>query len=185
MDWTDKVWTLLLDSPLQSPTNWFGPIDFSWLRPPQKLSKKRNLVGRKKGLKYYSFNLLAKETCCYKRAKLSSKKIHQNSQRLFKTYPPTPTIVSFRKTNQSVGNGSGTRPYICLYTNPTLSSICHEMNSTISNIFYKHKISISFKYWSQIWVSEHFSFAEIIHTTLQMYHIKMLMRQHCYCTGMP
>ena len=37
----------------------------------------------------------------------------------------------------------------------------------------------------QICVSEHFSFAKINHPTLQMWHIKMLIGQHDYCTGVP
>ncbi len=47
---------------------------------------------------------------------------------------------------------------------------------------------ISLKYCSQIClncVSEHFSFVEIIHPPQRVWHIKMLIRQHDYCTGVP
>lgn len=56
--------------------------------------------------------------------------------------------------------------------------------------FYIHKITITIYVnivHNSVYIldSEHFSFAELIHPTSQVFHIKMLIRQYDHCKGVP
>ena len=90
--------------------------------------------------------------------------------------------------------------YQCNYTNSVInetqlkmkqSSLCtlhhlHQDKKYLATCSFKQKKKINYVTdIVKIHLSEHFSFAEIVHPTSQVWHIKMLIRWHEYCTGVP
>lgn len=53
------------------------------------------------------------------------------------------------------------------------------------NTFYKHKLTIPLKYYSQICDSKHFFLTDVIQPASQACRIMMPIRQHDDCTDVP